>query len=187
MGSHAITFNAAGINPAAFFDVAPVNNPVLRYPFGLNNYNSQRQNLIDTYSVWYVRHPRNGFFSSTIVSDCPDLLTLLEFNLSSDDNVRFKFWEPDGNFHNIEGLYDLTKLENEALQFVLSAVDQWRRNLLSTTEAGSLLLYYYATHGVGDLASKLTNSHFFNSIYYGMLSDVNGWNVYDWVNHDFPN
>ena len=182
---HAVTFNAAGINPDVFWDKTRPNT--LEFPTAWANY-PNRNNFIDTYSVWYVRPNKfkgaSNFFDPFIVSDCPDILTTIQFAFSATGpNARVTTFLPDGVFHPIEGLIDLTNEEYLALTTLLSLTNAYRLGTISFASYNASVVDFELTYGIGDLFNKLANSHNFDSIYFGMLHNTDGWNAYDRLQH----
>jgi hypothetical protein len=90
---------------------------------------------------------------------------------------------PDGVFHPIEGLIDLTNEEYHALTYLLSLTNAYRLGSISLAVYGASVLNFKTIFGFGDLMNKIANSHKFDSIYYGMLHNSDGWNAYDRGSH----
>jgi hypothetical protein len=181
----AVTFNAAGINPDLFLD--KTRPGTLDFPTAWANY-PNRHNFIDTYSVWYVRPIKfkgtNNIFDSYIVSDSPDILTAIQlaFSEPGPDAIVTTFL-PDGVFHPIEGLIDLTNEEYHALTYLLSVTNAYRLGSISLAAYSASVLNFKTIFGFGDLMNKIANSHKLDSIYYGMLHNIDGWNAYDRGSH----
>ena len=149
----AVTFNAAGINPDLFLD--KTRPGTLDFPTAWANY-PNRHNFIDTYSVWYVRPIKfkgtNNIFDSYIVSDSPDILTAIQlaFSEPGPDAIVTTFL-PDGVFHPIEGLIDLTNEEYHALTYLLSLTNASRLGSISLAVYGASVLNFKTIFGFGDL------------------------------------
>ena len=181
-GHHAFTFNAAAINPLLYTDTTRPGH--MNFPTAALNYLTERNRLIDTYSVWYVRPLKGGAVtgSTTIVSDCPDILTTLQFAFSGSPGIVNTFL-PDGVFHPIEGLYDLTKQEYTGMMLMLHVINEFRKGNLSEVALAAELASIYLSTGIGDVIAKTANSHKFGSIYFGLLHIPDGWNAYDRNSH----
>jgi len=181
--THAFTFNAAGLNPLVFMDTSHVPY-IVAYPVANANYPNSSQ-FIDTFSVWYVR-PVNfdGPTENTIVSDSPDILTMLQFTFSQPSpNALVTTNEPDGLFHPMEGLIDLTKKEYRAISVLLTILNNYRLGRITLTDSLTAIAVHVAIFGVGEIYTKLPNSHRFPSIYFGLMHNLEGWNVYDRNDH----
>lgn len=179
-GHHAVTFNATGVNPLMFNDPT---RPGFFFPTAALNYQN-RNAFIDTYSVWYVRPNKfmgaSNVFDLFTVSDCPDVLTALQFAFSTPGpNAIVTTFRPDGVFHPIEGLIDLTNEEFLALEVLLNLTNSLRTGQISYVVYVAAVLDFYVRYGEGAMHTKINKSHRFPHIYFGMLHVPDGWNAYD--------
>jgi len=182
--THAFTFNAAGLNPLVFMDTSRLPY-IVAYPVANANYPNSSQ-FIDTFSVYFVRPSKiNESGENTVVSDSPDILTRLQFAFSTPSpNALVTTNVPDGLFHPIEGLFDLTKREYNAMEGILVLLDDYRLGIKTEAEVISAIAAFIILNGgYGNMRQKLTDGHRFPCIYFGLMHDLNGWNVYDRMVH----
>ena len=165
--THVDTFNSSGL-PLATVMVRDIHGELL-FPGAEQRYSLAPQ-FVDAYNVSMIDARASG------TADAPDFLTFVQQTIA---------FLPDavGLQHPTEGLYDLTYLEKTFLYILRTQLQGLENGNLSESYLTYLLFLihgYFASAGL----SKLVASHYFPSIYYGLLHEDNPpWNMYDRVLH----
>ncbi len=158
------TYNASGFPVHTLYD--PNHLERLIYGAGsLQRYHNSKT-LIDNFVVYFTPTRR----------DTPDFLTWVQSTASLVRTPAGAIGLPHarGEFHKMEGLYDFTFPEE-------LVIDGAEALLTGHSDFSDFVIQVvgWLTDNTTNAFKKMEESHRFPSIYYGLLHDRQGWNVYD--------